>query len=464
MLGMNESVVDLSIAGLVRHADDGEWRRGAVLIQGERIAGFSDVGAVDARAHIDVGDAYLLPGMVDAHVHCLSNPGEGIAAATSAAAAGGVTTIVEMPFDQAGPIDSAERVSRKRELVEQQAVVDVALLGTVAPRGGWRAVPEMADAGVCGFKVSLFDTDPYRFPRIDDGDLLDIFAAIADVDLPVCVHAENNEIVKGLIARLRSAGDTKPGAHLRSRPAVSETLAVLAAAEAAFSTGAQLHVCHLSLPRSVDLVRRHVADGLNATTETCPHYLLFTADDVEREGARLKINPPLRGRESQQGLWDRVTNGTIDVISSDHAPWSMESKSNEDIFDNHSGVPGVETILPCVLAEALRRGPQTAASAIDAMTWKPAQRFGLGDRKGRLEVGYDADVVAFDPAAAWHIDEAELHSNARWSPFHGRTNQGRVVLTVSRGQVAWDGQTLRVEPGHGRVLMRNGAERNGATW
>ncbi len=389
--------------------------------------------------------------MVDSHVHSLSHPGEGIAAATAAAAAGGVTAIVEMPFDRAGPINSAERLARKHELVVEQAHVDVALLGTVAPGGGWRRIDELRAGGVAGLKVSLFDTDPNRFPRIPDPELIEVFAAAAASGVPVCVHAESNEIVKTLIERLRPDG-ADPLAHCRSRPPLSETLGVLSVLETAHATRARVHLCHSSLSRAVDLVRWYAAGGVDVSLETCPHYLLLDADDMARRGARLKINPPLRDAAEREGLWDRLASGQIDVIGSDHAPWPLDLKASPNIFDNHSGVPGVETVYPLTLAEALRRGDRAFRAAVAAMTINPARRFGLHQRKGVLAPGWDADLVAFDPTAEWVVDEAGMHSNAGWSPYHGAVQRGRITLTLSRGRVVYDGE-LRARPGQGVLVV-----------
>jgi allantoinase len=359
-----------------------------------------------------------------------------------------VTTIVEMPFDLGGPVWTPDRLARKRELAAGEAHVDVALLASLRPGGGWRLADSIVGGGAVGFKVSLFDTDPNRFPRTDDAELVEVLTAAAATGVPVCVHAENDEIVRSLLERLRPEG-ADPQAHARSRPPISETLGVLTAVETAASTGAAVHICHASLPRSVDLVRRWAGDGADVTVETCPHYLLL--DSADMVDGRLKINPPLRDPAAREGLWRRLVDGRVDVVSSDHAPWPLAYKTHGNVFDNHSGAPGVETIYPLVLAEAFRRGPAAFAAAVRAMTAGPARRFGLGHRKGMLAVGYDADLVAFDPTAPWQVDEAALHSNAGWSPYHGRLATGRLTLAMSRGRVVWDGE-LRARRGDGTVL------------
>jgi allantoinase len=440
---------DLVVAGLLRGGDS-VWSAGELGIQDGVIAAIGSAGSLQGIRRLDLGPAMLLPGMVDAHVHCLSHSGEGIAAATRSAAAGGVTTIVEMPFDLTGPINTADRLAGKQELVAAEAHVDVALLGTAAPGDGWRAIDGLRERGAAGLKVSLFCTDPQRFPRISNAELINVFSAAAANDLPVCVHAENDEIIRALIGQLRAEG-SDPLAHCRSRPPVAETLGVLTALEVAAHTGVKVHVCHASLPRSIDLVRWYGEQGTDVTAETCPHYLLLDERDMARDGTRLKINPPLRTAQDREGLWTRLQRGDIDVISSDHAPWPVEWKTHPNVFDNHSGAPGVETIYPLVLGEAYKRGPDVFDAALLAMTVNPARRYGLAG-KGQLAVGYDADIVAFDPGRPWLIDESALHSNAGWSPYHGMSLQGRVVTTMLRGTVIFDSE-LRAQPGSGQLLV-----------
>lgn len=435
-------------------ADDGSLFRGEVVIDGARIVDVTTaIGDADVASREDFGEALVLPGMVDAHVHCLSDGGEGVLAGTTAAAAGGVTTIIEMPFDGAGPINTVERLKAKIGLVEREAVVDVALLGTVIPDGGWTEIQGMVDHGAVGFKVSTFNTDSARFPRSTEPQLRELMAAIAAADSIVCVHAESDDVIRPLLALTENANSEDPRVHAASRPPVAEELGVMQVLATASEAGARAHLCHLSLPKSVRLAHWYRGEQwADVTIETCPHYLVFDTEDVVRLGGRLKINPPVRDRAESEGLWTALAEGQVDVIASDHAPWTVEKKSHKVMLANHSGVPGVETIYPTILAEALRRGPVTLAAAVRAMTTGPADRYALGHRKGRLAPGYDADIAIFDPADEWTVDEARLHSNAGWSPYHGRVNAGRIVRTVLAGADIWDGAEVSGRPGTGRFV------------
>lgn len=449
---------DLLVRGRLRDPEAG-WVRGAVSVRDGKVAKIAYGPAADelsAHQTIDVGDDFVLPGAVDAHVHSYSHPGEGIEASTRAAAAGGVTTIIEMPFDGPGPINSRDRLLAKQDIVDAGALIDVALLGTVAPEGGWRAVDDLVEGGVVGFKVSLFLTDPYRFPRINDRELLDVMKATGQAGRTVCVHAENNEIVKAMIVEegaASKAGDAQ--AHTRSRPPVAETLGALTALEVAANTGAKLHLCHLSLPRGIDLVGWYRSQGADVSVETCPHYLTFSEQDLDVQRGRLKINPPLRRPEDRDGLWTRMRDGLIDVVSSDHAPWSPDLKDHAAILDNHSGVPGVETLVAGTLGRALSFDDNLAtfSQALDALTIAPAARYGLASQKGSLEVGKDADIMVFKVDADYEIDERKLHSNAGWSPYNGRRPGGHVTHTINRGKLVWTAENdLLVAPGAGNIV------------
>lgn len=454
--------VTLKIRGVIKFPD-GQWRRGQLEIAGEKVRGICEISNFDLVAQsartIDVGDAFVLPGAVDAHVHSLSHENEGINASTAAAAAGGVSTIVEMPFDYSGPVNNLDRLRAKQDLANNEARVDVALLGTLDPNGGWKEAGRLAEAGVVGFKASLFDTDAFRFPRTSDRQLLDVLAATRDVGRTLCVHVENNEIIKARLDEERAAGSVDPQSHTRSRPPVSETLGVLTAMEIAAETDSRLHLCHLSLPRSVDLVNWYRGQGADITLETCPHYLTFIQDDLDTQRGRLKINPPLRTAQDRDGLWSRLENGDIPIISSDHAPWPAEKKDHEVMLDNSSGAPGVQNVVSLSLGGALRRDPslQLFDRVVQALSCAPAERYGLDDRKGSLEPGKDADVMVFERLDDAVIELDQQFSNAGWTPYEGVRPGGRITHTFVRGSLVYsvtDG--LVAQPGNGELLMSRG--------
>jgi allantoinase len=400
----------------------------------------------------DYSGHWVLPGGIDAHVHCFSELREGFVAATRAAAAGGVCTIIEMPYDAGNPVVSAELLAVKRDLLRAEAVVDVALLGTIRKTGGLEQIWRLADAGVCGFKLSLFETDPVRFPRIDDAELLQAFRLIRETGLRVGVHAEDGEIISRLQDEYRRAGKTYPRAHCETRPPVSETTSVALALEIAMAAGANLHIYHASLPRSFQLVHRYRNEGMAVTAETCPHYLLLEESDMDELGARGKINPPLRDHAAREGLWSLLAQDGVDMVTSDHAPWRLDKKNDPDIFANASGTPGVQTLLPALFSEGVASGRIDIGTFQRLIAEGPARAFGLYPRKGALMPGSDADVVIIDPQASWTVTSDTLYSNAGWSPYDGWTLRGRIARTLVRGRPVYDGSHVIGQSGYGEFI------------
>ncbi len=405
-----------------------------------------------ARQTLDKTGCWVLPGAVDAHVHSFSEPAEGFTSATRAAAAGGVTTIIDMPYDAGAPITSRERLDRKIERLRREAVVDSALLGTISKHGGLGEIARLADGGVAGFKLSLFETDPERFPRIDDGELLEAFRLIRDVDRTVGVHAENSEIINRRIAKYREAGLTYPKAHCETRPPISETAAVALALELAAESGVRLHIYHASLPRTFELISAHRGRGGAVTAETCPHYLLLQESDMDKLGGFGKINPPLRSSEAVTGLWDLLATDCIDIVASDHSPWPTTRKRHPDIFSNSSGVPGVETLVPLIYSHGVAAGRISIEQCAKVLAQGPAQAFGLWPRKGQIAAGADADLAIIDPRITWTVDSGTMQSSAGWSPYDGTLVHGRVVTTLVRGRVVYNGTEVIAAPGAGEFV------------
>jgi allantoinase len=445
---------DLVVRGRVvlpeRVLDDGY-----VAVRDGRIAAIGSAGAglPQAARTVEAPRSYVLPGAVDTHVHSRSEPVEGITRCTAAAAAGGVTTIADMPYDAPAAVPDLETFERKIEDVAAEAVCDVALYATIRREGGADAIEPLARAGACAFKVSTYESHPVRFPRIADGELLEAFRRIAAAGRPVAVHCENQDIVDRAVARSRAAGDTAPAAHGRTRPPVAETEAIGRVLELAYEAGVHVHIVHASVPRSFDLVERYRAEGVRVTAETCIQYLVLDDQAMERLGPLAKINPPLRSRRDVQALWTYLGAGRIDQVTSDHAPWALAQKSNRaDIFANASGAPGVETLLPLVYHAGVAGGRISIVDAVRLLAEHPARNFGLFPRKGMLAPGSDADITVLDPDLTWTVRGTELHSGAGWTPYEGMELRGRITHTFVRGRAVYGGGRVVGRPGDGQFV------------
>ncbi len=428
---------------------------GFVAAHDGRIAAIGGVGAPlpAARRTVDAAGAYVLPGIVDTHVHTRSEPAEGITHCTESAVAGGVTTIVDMPYDMPAAVPDLATFQQKVADVTAQAVGDVALYGTIRKEGGLDEIERLAAAGACAFKVATYEADPVRFPRIPDGELLAAFRRIAATGLPVAVHCENQDIADRGVAEARRAGRLDPSAHGRSRPPVSETEAVGRVLELAHDAAVHVHIVHASVPRSFDLVHRYRAEGVRATAETCIQYLVLDDEAMERLGALGKINPPLRAPGHVATLWDYLAARRIDQVTSDHAPWARTRKRDAgDIFNNASGAPGVETLLPLLHHHGVATGRISILDLVRLLAEHPARNFHLFPQKGAIVPGADADLVVFDPEARWTVRGEALHSAAGWTPYEGMEIRGRVVQTFVRGRAAFEDGTVVARPGDGRFV------------
>ena len=443
--------VELVVAGELVLAD-GQIVTGEVGIHDGRIVAISEPGALVGDDRIDASRLLVLPGHVDVHVHTGSEPAEGVELATAAAACGGVTTIIDMPYDEGSPVNSAQAFHAKSDLVSRRAIIDVALYATILKTGGLEEIDPLVKAGAAAFKLSTFETDPLRFPRIPDGELYLALQRLASSGALAAFHPENDDIVERLTRELALTGRVDAGAHSLARPPVAETEPIGRILELAFATRARVHMCHVSVARGFELVARARAEGVDATAETCAHYLLLDDRELERQGSRAKCNPPLRSAAEVEKLWGLLASGCIDIVASDHVGWLRMHKEKPDIRDAKAGFPGVELTLPLLFSEGVVARRLPLHRLLNVLCENPARRFGLWPRKGSITVGADADLVILDPQVSWRVDEAELATAAGWSPYHGRKVTGQIAHVVARGRrVVVDGKLI-APPGSGRVI------------
>ncbi|MFT9077353.1 dihydroorotase [Ethanoligenens sp.] len=404
---------------------------------------FDGAEELAAGKTVDASGCFVLPGAIDAHVHCFSSLAEGFTNATNAAACGGVTTVIEMPYDADGMICTEQLFTNKKKRMEGRIVTDMALLATIKNAAdGLSEIDGIVREGACGFKMSMFNTNAVRFPKIEDSLMFEAFCKISEKKLPVGLHAENDGMVRHFIELQRPRGTEDPKSHCLSRPKVTECTAVALAMELGLYSGVKLHIYHGSFPHIFEIVNSYKAQGAHVTAETCPHYLCFHSGDMDRLGARIKINPPVREESDCNGLWNMLARDAIDIVTSDHAPWTPDKKSKPDIFENASGAPGVETLLPVLYSEGVAKGRLTVTQLARHLSARPAEIFGLDYCKGSLEKGKDADLAILDPSQSHVLDETKLHSSAMWSPYNGFQLQGAVTQTYVRGNCVYYDGTL----------------------
>lgn len=428
---------------------------GFVAILDGKVAqiGAAAAGLPEAREVFDARGSLVLPAAIDAQVHSRSQKGqEDFIWSTRAAAAGGVGTIVDMPYDAGRLICTRERFEAKREEAAAQARVDFALYATVHPDEGATRIPELVEAGAAGFKFSTFGTDPERFPRIPPYTLHECFAKIAAYGLVAGVHNEDDETVKTLLARIQASGRTDYAAHTASRPVYAENLAVQQIYELGADTGARAHVVHCSNGRGYEICRSFQNQGFNSTIEACLHYLVLSEEeDVARLVGRAKVNPPIRGKAEREAIWQHLAAGNVTVVSTDHVSWSVERKDNPDMLANASGATGLELLVALTLDGAVARGIDLRRVA-QVLAYNPARLFSLTGQKGALEVGCDADLVVLKHAPYTYYGKDSGHNFTDWSPYDGRTVNHRVQRTMLRGQWVFAEGEVLAAAGNGQFV------------
>lgn len=440
-------------------------RRLDIAVTGGRIAALLDPSTqVEARSTLDASGKVILPGLIDVHVHGgVGEPErETIANVSRAAAAGGITTILDQPLSNPSTVTLGAFEAKKAEM-ERESVVDFGIWGGLVP-GHFDDLTPLFEAGAQAFKSFMCRCSNY--PMTGDGLLLKGMRRIGEMGGLVAVHAENDALIWQLVDDLRVAGRQDPGAFLESHPEYTELEAVVRFIFiATHAPGCKAHIVHASIPSAVEAVKRARDGGLDISIETAPQYLVLTGEDMTRLGAVAKCDPPPRGRESVERLWSLVLEGSVDMIASDHSPHTSAKKRPPGgaFWDVAEGVTGVQTLLPVVATEGRKRG-LTWAQVASLCSTNPARRFGLYGRKGDIDVGFDADLCVFDPAQAWTLSDSDLFYVNKRSPYDGRTFQGRVNKTLVRGTVVYDGarHAIVVDSGHGRFYpMDMGRGRRG---
>ncbi|WP_439598796.1 dihydroorotase [Falsiroseomonas sp.] len=429
---------------------------GYVGIRGETIAAIGEGAPPPAKAVADHRGRLVLPGLVDGHMHTSSSTGwPGIENATLTAAAGGVTTVCDMPYDVPNPVMSAAIFAEKVEWVNRLAHVDMALYATIKKTGGAEDVAAMAEAGASAFKVSTYEYDAHRFPRLDHPSMLAGFAEMAKTGLMVAVHNEDQELVVKLTEAAKAAGNTSPIWHCRTRPPLAESMADLEIFEMALETGAHVHIAHSSIARGFDLAKIYRDMGAKTSGEACIQYLCMTEEDIVRLQGYGKCNPPFRTADEVERMWASLAAGTMAYISTDHAPWPRAKKEySGDIFPVGAGLTGLQSFAPLMYTLLAERGLSPTVMA-RMCSEEPARYHGLDPKKGGIRIGADADFCMLE-TGDFVFDERIIQDREefRWSAYHGRAMKARVAATILRGAEIWNGTEVKARPGAGRFVPR----------
>ncbi len=393
-------------------------------------------------------DEILLPGLVDTHVH-VNEPGrtawEGFASATRAAAAGGVTTIIDMPLNSIPPTTTVEGLKLKREVAEDQVFVDVGFWGGAVP-GNRHELRPLHDEGVFGFKCFLLDSGVDEFPHLEADQMEEDMAELASFDSLMIVHAEDAHTID----HAPHPGGDRYATFLASRPRGAENKAIAEVIERARRTGARAHIVHLSSSDALGMIAAAKADGVRLTVETCPHYLTLTAEEIPNGATAYKCCPPIREAANRELLWAGLQDGTIDCIVSDHSPSTLDLKDleNGDFAVAWGGVSSLQLGLSLIWTEARHRGIPLEQVVL-WMAAGPARLAGL-DNKGRLAPGSDADLAVFAPDETYVVEAARLKHKNPITPYDGKELSGVVRQTYLRGTLI-DGKTPT-----GKLIYRGG--------
>ncbi len=395
---------------------------------------------------IDAEGNVIFPGFIDPHVH-FDDPGftdrEDFETGTRSAAAGGITTIIDMPCTSIPPVISGKNFDYKLGIVQPKAYVDFAFWGGVTPEqidsGEYETtLKELKERGIVGVKFYTI-SGMKLYPRMPVPKMHIAFSYLKKLNLVAAVHSEDFYLVDFYSALMQNANRKDPESWFEGRVYEAEAKAIWSVMGIAEKVGNKLHIVHLSSKAGLEAVKWGKLHGIDITVETCPQYLLFTVEDLKRIGAILKTAPPVRREEDRLALWEGIENGDIDFISTDHAAGKYpEEKSSPDIWKDYAGIPGTQLVVSEILTYGYRSGKLTLENIRNLLSKNAAVRYGLFPEKGSMNIGTDADFTIVNINEEWKVDPLKLESKGKYSPLAGETLKGRVIKTIVRGEVVYD--------------------------
>ncbi len=451
------AAADLIVRGKRVVTPEGE-RAAAIHVRGGVIAAVSGFDEIVQGATVhEAGDLVVMPGLVDTHVH-INEPGrtdwEGFSTATRAAAAGGVTTLIEMPLNSIPATTSAAALREKLAAAAGKLWVDAGFWGGVVP-GNSEELQPLWDAGVFGFKCFLVPSGVNEFAHVAEADLRAVLPKLAAMGAPLLAHAELPGTIEKAVASLpKGASPRKYATWLAARPREAENEAIALLVRLGGEFDARIHIVHVSSSEALALLRDAKDAGGAVTAETCPHYLTFAAEEIPDGATEFKCAPPIRERENREKLWQGLGDGTLDFIATDHSPCppAMKLPEERDFLRAWGGIASVQLSLPAVWTEARGRGYAVTHLA-KWLCEGPARLAGLGGRKGAIAAGCDADFVIWDAEAKFRVEPSQLHHRHKVTPYAGRELAGRVETTFLRGRKIFERGEFSAGP-VGHVLHR----------
>ena len=441
--------------------NNNELRESAVLIQDGIIFDVFEYDfdfTFDSRISdiFDYGELIIMPSIIDTHVH-INEPGrtdwEGFESATKAAAAGGITMLVDMPLNSSPVTTTLDSLNQKINSSENKLFVDVGLYGGMIP-GNLKELKFLIHKGVFGLKAFMINSGIDEFPFVNEIDIRKVFKHLEPLsgikEIPFLFHAE---VISDIIKPNNYSGYSFKS-FLETRPDVMETKAVELLIKLCREFRFRIHIVHLSSSESIDLIKAAKKEGLPLTTETCPHYLYFSSDEIPDNDTRFKCTPPIRNNINKELLWEAVKDGTIDFIVSDHSPCNPELKCMEEgNFEKAwGGISGLQFGLSVIWTEALKRNI-SIAKVSELMSKNTAEFIGLGNRKGKIQKGFDADIIIFNPDKKFIVKEENIFHKHKITPYSGKELTGVVETTFLRGEKVFDNGKIVSGP-LGKLLLK----------
>lgn len=450
----------LIIGGMVYY--NGKLENLDILIEKEKIFGIGKF-STENKEIIDATGLLILPGGIDTHVH-FNDPGfthrEDFESGSKAAVSSGITTVIDMPCTSIPQIKNRESFYKKVEEIKNKSYADYALYGGVTGDmvrdKKFKDIEDLYSEGVVGFKIYSYSSAPY-FEHLSYGEMYELFKYFKKEDILFTLHAEDFSMINHYMELAQREKNLSQGERwILARPYLAEVISILTSSRLIKDTNLRLNITHISTSEGVKIVKQRKDEGVKITCETTPHHLLLTQDDLIKNPKLVKTSPPVRCYENRELMWKFLNEGFIDGVCSDHFSGEWESEKNrEDIFEVAAGISGIDTIYPLIFSEGVMKGRISINKFVEVLSENPAKIFKLYPRKGKIDIGFDADLVFIDKNKVWEIKSEKFFSKGKYTPFENWKIYGKVVKTMIRGEIVFDEHKgFLVEKGFGKFIKR----------